>query len=191
MVLMVLNVILSMIISVLILFTNKKIKYEHDYPTIFIIFSGILGILCSLKLSILPQRIIYTSMLIILINIAFIDIKYLEIPNTYNILILTLGITNIMILKSFYPLVIAAISFLFFFIISIFSKGALGGGDVKLALGLGLFLNLPIYMHFLMYTFGAGALAAAVLLILKKKNKSDKIPFGPFMSIGTILAVLI
>jgi len=130
-------------------------------------------------------------MLIILINIAFIDIKYLEIPNTYNILILTLGITNIMILKSFYPLVIAAISFLFFFIISIFSKGALGGGDVKLALGLGLFLNLPIYMHFLMYTFGAGALAAAVLLILKKKNKSDKIPFGPFMSIGTILAVLI
>ena len=73
----------------------------------------------------------------------------------------------------------------------IFKKESLGGGDIKLALGLGLFFNRLAYIDFLIYTFGIGAVIALILLVTKKKSKEDKIAFGPFMSLGAILAILV
>lgn len=83
------------------------------------------------------------------------------------------------------------LSFIIFFIISVLSKGALGGGDIKLALGIGCFFSISRYLYFLMYTFGVGSLIACIFLLMSKNKKEDKVPFGPFMAIGMVLALFI
>ena len=187
---MVLNIIFAIFFSLFILYVNNKIKYKHDYPKLFIGISVALSVAISLKLTNQPQGLIITGLFTVLINITLIDFKCLEIPNTYNLIVFLFGVINMLILKDFSMIITGIISFILFFIIAIFSRGALGGGDIKLALGLGLFFKLSAYASFLMYTFGIGALIATVLLILKKKNRKDKIAFGPFMALGAILAIL-
>ena len=173
------------------LFLNKKIKYGFSKPMFFIVSNIFLSIIISLKLSNQLQETIYILLFVTLVNIALIDIKYLEIPNTYNVIVLVLGIINILILKDYSLIKTGIISFIFFYIVAIFSKGALGGGDIKLALGIGLFFKLSDYANFLVYSFGIGAVIALILLVTKKKSREDKIAFAPFMSLGTILAILV
>ena len=187
----ILNIIFAILLSFLFLYINKKIDYEYEKPMIFIGVSVALSIIVSLKLSDKLQGLLITSLFVTLVNIALIDIKYMEIPNTYNAIVLILGVINMLILKDYSLILTGIISFALFFIVAIFSKGALGGGDIKLALGLGLFFNRLAYIDFLIYTFGIGAVIALILLVTKKKSKEDKIAFGPFMSLGAILAILV
>lgn len=42
-----------------------------------------------------------------------------------------------------------------------------------------------------MYTFGVGAIIALMIILIMKKKKNEKVPFGPFMVIGAILALII
>lgn len=188
---MIFNIIFGILLSGLFIYINKKIKYGYKKPMIFVGISIALSIIVSLKLSNELQELIIISLFITLVNIALIDIKYMEIPNTYNAIVLILGVINMLILKDYSLILTGIISFVLFFIVAIFSKGALGGGDIKFALGLGFFFNLSTYANFLVYTFGIGATIALILLVTKKKSREDKIAFGPFMSIGTILAILL
>ena len=188
---MILNVVLAIALSFLLLYVNKKIDYEHDKPILFIGINMGLSIIVSLKLLRGFEGMIPISLFVTLVNIALIDMKYMEIPNTYNAFVIILGVINILTLRDYSLVLTGIISFVMFFIVAIFSKGALGGGDVKLALGLGLFFNLSAYTNFLVYTFGIGAMIASILLITKKKTKEDKIAFGPFMSLGAILTILL
>lgn len=183
--------IFSVFVSVLLLTINKVIKYEHKNKVILIVINICISILQLMRLGEQPYGLLKLGLSIILVNIAFIDLEYMEIPDTYNLVILILGISNVFILQNYSLLISGAISFVFFFIIAVFSGGALGGGDIKLSLGLGLFFTPSDYPMFLIYTFGLGALIAIVLLITKKRNKKDKIPFAPFMSLGAILSILL
>lgn len=188
----ILNIFFTAFLSILVLYFNKKINYEHNYPKLFICLNIVLSIITSLKFAAKLQGLIIASVFTLLVNITLIDFKYLEIPDTYNFLVLLLGVASMFVIsKNFSVIISALISFLFFYAITKLSKGALGGGDIKLAIGLGLFFNLSEYMNFLIYTFGIGSLIAALLLITKKKDKKDKIAFGPFLSLGAMLAIIL
>lgn len=72
-------------------------------------------------------------------------------------------------------------------------RTAMGGGDIKLAVGLGAvlgYLETPgvvmvgIFLSFL----SGGVLSIAILMISGDRKK--QIPFGPFLALGTILGVL-
>lgn len=68
-----------------------------------------------------------------------------------------------------------------------FKKEAMGGGDVKLMAMIGAFIGwkLALLVFFLAPFFGA-----AVGIIIKLKEKKDIIPYGPYLSIATIIAIL-
>lgn len=187
---MIFNLFFTVLISILFLYINKKISYEHDYPKIFIAINILLSIVTSLKYS-GRVGLLVNLLFIVLANITFIDFKYLEIPDTYNFIVLILGILNVVFMGNLSFMITGIISFVLFFMISVFSGGALGGGDIKLSLGLGMFFILSQYLTFIMYTFGVGAILAFGLLLLKKRKKEDQIPFGPFMAIGAVIAVLL
>lgn len=198
---MVINIAFALILQILLLYLNKKINYSYEQKVLPFLGSLILAVITSIKFIKQPYTsnlftfhlygILILTLGICLMNIAFIDYKYLEIPDTYNVFIFLLGLANVFYYRNIYFLIISAISFGLFFIIAIITGRALGSGDVKLSVGLGLFFNLPKYSRFLMLTFGIGALVGLILLILKLKEKEDKIPFGPFMALGAILAILI
>ncbi|MEQ1698558.1 MAG: prepilin peptidase [Ilumatobacteraceae bacterium] len=86
----------------------------------------------------------------------------------------------------------AAISLAIMGLIYVASRGGMGEGDVRLAplLGAALgFLNPGLAAVGLLYGFAAGAVVGVAVLVLRKGNRKTAIPFGPFLALGTLLAI--
>jgi leader peptidase (prepilin peptidase)/N-methyltransferase len=89
---------------------------------------------------------------------------------------------------------IGAVSlFAFYFVLAIVYPSGMGFGDVKLAGVLGMYLGWLGYAElvvggFLGFLFG-GVIGGGLMLVGRAGRKT-KIPFGPFMLLGTLVAVL-
>ncbi|MBN1367910.1 MAG: prepilin peptidase [Dehalococcoidales bacterium] len=79
--------------------------------------------------------------------------------------------------------------FVLFFLIVIISRGGMGFGDVKMAALIGLALGWQSGLVGILIGILLGGIVAIVLLILKMKGRKQAIPFGPFLSIGAIIAL--
>ncbi len=78
----------------------------------------------------------------------------------------------------------------FFLAIVLISKGRwMGMGDVKLAFFMGLFLGFPQIFVALFLSFFIGAIIGIGLIALNKKGLKSEIPFGPFLVVGTFIAL--
>jgi leader peptidase (prepilin peptidase)/N-methyltransferase len=86
----------------------------------------------------------------------------------------------------------AGLSFLFFWLlIKLTKEKGMGWGDAKLAPALFYFGGFWAGLWGLVYAFWIGAGVGVILILLgKKKMKGSTLPFGPFMILGLILALL-
>ena len=75
---------------------------------------------------------------------------------------------------------------LLFFLLTLLTKGAIGGGDIKLIAALGLWLGLRPLLSVIAYGFIAGGVAALLLLITKQKQRHDYFAYGPYFAISGI-----
>ena len=66
----------------------------------------------------------------------------------------------------------------------------MGGGDLKLSVYLGIFLGFPNSIYSIYYGFLIGGIFALILLMSGKKGLKAKIPFGPFLVLGTLLSFI-
>lgn len=129
----------------------------------------------------------------ILISITFIDLRYYEIPNSYNAIIALLGIVYIfqaphsLWLNLFLGGIIAFVTFL---ILNIVTGGNLGMGDVKMVGGLGLFLGMNLLLNYIFITFFTGVVISIILLAFKVIGRKDKIAFGPYIAFAFIWILL-
>lgn len=128
----------------------------------------------------------------ILLSIIFIDLKYYEIPNEYNLTLYLLGIFFIVNNLTHWNVLLlgGVVAFVMYLVLMILSRGNLGGGDVKLAGALGLFLGFYVFWNFFAITFLTGAVISLILLLLKIKKKDDKIAFGPYICIAFLYVIL-
>lgn len=83
----------------------------------------------------------------------------------------------------------AALAGGFFLLVVVISKGGMGGGDVKLAGMTGFFLGWPLVAPALFMTLFLGGAAGISFLVLGVKKRKDLVPYGPFISAGTLLAL--
>ena len=83
----------------------------------------------------------------------------------------------------------AAAGFLSLFLVRWGSRGGMGGGDVKYAAVLGLWLGWKLLLLALFLAFLAGSLAALGVVVCCRIRR-DRIPFGPFLSLGAWTALL-
>ena len=65
----------------------------------------------------------------------------------------------------------------------------MGWGDFEICLLCGLFLGFKSSMIMLFFSFIFGGSIGIFLLLTKKKSRKDQIPFGPFIVMGTIVAM--
>ena len=66
----------------------------------------------------------------------------------------------------------------------------MGFGDVKFAFLMGLVLGFPNIIVSLYIAFLTGAIVGCILIIWRKKKLAGtSIPFGPFLVLGTFLAL--
>jgi len=153
---------------------------------IFILSSLLVIAVYDFKWRIIPDKIVYPAIAAALIFNLFEISKYqnLEILKYLNIEIFI------------WPLLVAIVAFLFFFLIFYFSNGkAMGLGDAKLAFLIGLFLGHPLAVAAFMLAFVIGAIFGIILIGLgrifphyKKWGMKSQISFGPFLVLGAFLA---
>lgn len=81
---------------------------------------------------------------------------------------------------------------LFFAALWFFSRGAwMGFGDVKLVFVTSLGVGFPSSIAAFLFAFWLGGSLGLLLLMLGKKDMQSRVPFGPFLIIGALLAYVL
>jgi leader peptidase (prepilin peptidase) / N-methyltransferase len=140
------------------------------------IFSA-LGLI-DLKHKLILNQILYPSLVIALILSPFF-IK----PGAGNEGLINHGIIN--------ALIGAAAGFVFLLIPVVVTGGrGMGLGDAKMAALMGLATGFPEVLLAVLGGIILGGLIAVFLLLLRIKKSKDVIPFGPFLSLASIITLL-
>ncbi len=76
-----------------------------------------------------------------------------------------------------------------FYLVAVLSRGGMGGGDIKMMAMVGALMG---WKSVLLTTFLgslAGSLIGIFLMIFKGRGRKTKIPFGPFLALGTLITL--
>lgn len=115
-------------------------------------------------------------------------------------------ILNVMV----YPAIVAAVAFALFthrnevlymiyggiagagrlLVIALVFPGSMGFGDVKFAALMGLIVGFPQVFVGLTVSFILGGILGAMLLIARRRGRRDPVAFGPFLTVGAMVAML-
>ena len=79
---------------------------------------------------------------------------------------------------------------LLFLFLAFISRGAVGGGDIKLIAALGLWLGIKALITVIIYGAIAGGIAALLLLFLKKTTRKHFLAYGPYFALTAIGVLL-
>jgi leader peptidase (prepilin peptidase) / N-methyltransferase len=169
-----------------------KDRISFRYPAVEFVV-GLLFILIWLKFGFGITFIVYTMLASTLLVVALIDYDHKIIPNIITLpgMIVGLGLSTwalpITPLDSFAALLLGGG---LFYLIAFFFKGGMGGGDIKLIAMIGSFLGWQGTLFTIFSGALLGSLVGMTLMLLGRKGRKDKVPFGPFLSCGSILFIL-
>lgn len=173
---------------------GSKIPIMHP---LFELVSGLLFALAYFSFKLTPQLLIALTFISILLIIFISDIEYMIIPDE----ILIVGIVALAIEKFFifgiqnvlYSLLDGVICFVLMFLLKLlgdflFKKESMGGGDIKLLFVFGFVLGWPMAI---ISIFIGSIIGLPLSLIVIAKNLSHEIPFGPLLSLGAVIILLL
>lgn len=107
----------------------------------------------------------------------------------YRLLLVKNG--EMMVVDLWRAVLSAAVLTVFFWSLWWFTKGkGFGFGDVKFAPSIGLLLGWPKTLVGVMASFIIGSVVGVLLILLGKKKFGQTIPFGPFLVVGVVVALL-
>ncbi|AZV57753.1 A24 family peptidase [Clostridium sp. AWRP] len=156
-------------------------------------------IICSLSFEVLFLRLGFTIVLAkamvltsILVIISFIDLRYRIIPDFMVIIALSMGIMFSFFIRSSFTDTILGMIFGggIMFLLSLVPN-VMGGGDIKLMFAIGSFLGLKKALWTIFLSFAMSSIVGIILILIKVKGTKDYIPFGPFLSLGSLISLLI
>ena len=75
---------------------------------------------------------------------------------------------------------------LLFLFLAFISRGAVGGGDIKLIAALGLWLGIKALITVIIYGAIAGGIAALLLLLSKKIKRKQYLAYGPYFALSAV-----
>lgn len=177
-----------------------KVKVSSRYAIVELL-TGVLFALTYITFGYEIQTIYYVFLVSLLIIITFIDIDHYIIPDN---LILIGCITAIIVNFLGYgvPFIDGLKGALFagggvlvvtLIIEYVVKKEVMGGGDIKLYAMVGLFLGTKLSLLTILLSIYIGGAYGIIFIIYNKvKNRefSSMIPFGPFISIATLISML-
>lgn len=153
---------------------NQYLIFNIQYLLfwLYIIATFIIIFVYDLKHYIIPDKVIYPAIIITLGFNLFNNIQSREFGTIFNILFAAFLASG------------------FFYAIIIITKGkGMGGGDVKLGFLMGLILGWPLILVALSLSFILGSIIGIFLILVGKKKMKGIIPFGPFLILGTFIAL--
>jgi len=76
-----------------------------------------------------------------------------------------------------------------FYAIAVLSRGGMGGGDIKMMAMVGALMGWKSVLLTIFLGSLTGAVFGIFLMISKGKGRKTKIPFGPFLALGTVITL--
>ena len=136
---------------------------------------------------------------LVLVGIFITDLFYYVIPTYFvaagitlvMIYRITLGVAGVYQWHDLWLSIASAIGAwaFFWFLRYITKERGMGDGDVILAFFLGLLLGWPKTPIGLLLSFVIGAAVSLLLVVGRRKKMHSTVPFGPFMIVGTVIAL--
>jgi leader peptidase (prepilin peptidase)/N-methyltransferase len=133
-----------------------------------------------------------------LILLTITDLEHRRIPN--KVIVPAIAVAALTSFFWFGPgwylaLIGGAIGYGFFWLAAVIGgkaigRGAMGGGDVKLAAFIGLITGVPGIITALVLTILAGGIISALLLLVRIVNLRSGIPYGPFLVLGGFVTMV-
>jgi len=134
------------------------------------------------------------------VALALIDIGVQRLPNALTLPSYPIGAVLLALdavtRGSYSHLVDAVIGmaalYAFYFLLAVLKPGGMGFGDVKLAGVIGLYLGYLGWRELAVGAFLAflvGGAGGALLMALRRAGRKTKVPFGPYMVAGALVAV--
>jgi len=174
-------------------------KISGQYPLVEFL-TGFIYLVLFLSYGLQLRTFVYMLFCSALIIIIFIDLKEKIIPDVISLPFIALGFllsfvpNNLSPINSLLGILVGGGSLFLIAVVGsyLFKKEAMGGGDIKLAAMIGAFLGWQLTLLSLFLGFLLGSNVGIIILIKNKGNKdqSDSIPFGPFIALGTVIALL-
>lgn len=173
-----------------------KNKIAWYYP-VFEFLCGIVFMLCYLVFGITPELLKALTFVSMLIIIMVSDFNYMIIPDEVLLFFGCLLALEIGIIDGYKVLISSLINGLIAFVVMyllktlgdfMFKKESMGGGDIKLMFIFGLVLGAPLAI---ISIFIGSFVGLPISLILLSKNSEHIVPFGPYLSIGATIILLL
>lgn len=168
----------------------KRCRKRIPVSSLFIeLATSVLGTLAFIMYGLTVQGIAFSIITCILIEIAIVDYKTMEISDLASLMIAVIGIALMIYDGSYIPSLIgmACVS-LPFLVLALFKT--MGFGDVKLMAAVGLLLGYKGVLLAAFFGIVIGSVAAAVMKIKNQKGWKSAIAFGPYLCVGTYISML-
>lgn len=174
-----------------------KTAISIRYPLVEIL-TGLLFLVTVMKFGVSLEALKYLLVIALLLPVALIDYDHTIIPDRLNVGIFLTALSFLLLevylgnaafrdlLNQLYGMVLGGGFFLF---IAVVTKGAMGGGDIKLMAALGFLFGTADTLLLMFLSFIVGGALSSLLLLLKIKKRKDYIPFGPFICVSAFIVI--
>lgn len=174
-----------------------KTAISIRYPLVEML-TGLLFLVTVMKFGVSLEALKYLLVIALLLPVALIDYDHTIIPDRLNVGIFLTALSFLLLevylgnaafrdlLNPLYGMVLGGGFFLF---IAVVTKGAMGGGDIKLMAALGFLFGTANTLLLMFLSFIIGGALSSLLLLLKIKKRKDYIPFGPFICVSAFIVI--
>jgi leader peptidase (prepilin peptidase)/N-methyltransferase len=165
-----------------------KGRISLRYPMVEV-FTGASFALAAWRFGVDWEVLLAWFVVAVLVCLALIDMDHMIIPHVIALPGAAIGLGTSIALhpdKWWLYLVSAGGAATFCFLLAVlWPGGGMGGGDVTMALFVGSVLGYPAVLVGFFLAFLLGTLVGLYILIVQKKSRKTRVPFGPFLSLGT------
>ncbi|NOQ32379.1 MAG: prepilin peptidase [Helicobacteraceae bacterium] len=173
-------------------FCQEKISIQ--YPIIELL-SGVLFVVIFAKMGISIPTLLVAFSFLTLLALSVIDLHYKMVPDSLNLLALTLAIAAAYSLTAFVDNLVNALIFagaftlLRFYISFAINREAMGEADIMVAATMGALLGVKLT---LVAIFISALLALPAMLLTQDKEDPDslELPYIPFLALATLLVYI-
>ncbi len=171
-------------------FCQERISWR--YPVVESL-GGLLYLIGYHQLGLSVHAFAYALLVTALLIVSFIDLAHMIIPDTVTLPGIVVGVAIALLPASIgfaNAVAGACLGGGIFLLIAFAYPAGLGGGDVKLIAMIGAFVGWQAVLAAIILSAFCGATSGLTLILLGLKGRRDPVPFGPFLAIGGIAAML-
>jgi leader peptidase (prepilin peptidase) / N-methyltransferase len=174
-----------------------KTAISPRYPLIEL-SNGLLYIFLYHQYHLSVQTVVFALLATSLLIVSCIDIAHTIIPDAITLPGIVVGIctslwlTPVGVRNAVLGIVLGGGLFLLMAVLSviILKREGMGGGDIKLIAMLGAFLGWHAVLVTIFLAAALGACVGLILIFLRRKERREPLPFGPFLALGALLAMV-